>query len=68
VVSDLDPIGYIVTVSRLAQGGVATNILIDDQYFAGGLLPAILLWLTLLVVLSEYPYEPRKQGQLAPTS
>jgi len=54
-------IGYVVTSARLDQAGVATTSLIDAQYLAAGLSPGILLWLTVLVVLSAYYYDPRVQ-------
>jgi hypothetical protein len=52
-------IGYIVTATRLAQYGVPTIRLLDAQYLAAGLLPGLMLWLTILVAVSAFFYKDR---------
>src|SRR5436309_5574100 len=56
-------IGYAVTAARLAQAAVATTTLIDAQYLAAGLLPGSFAWLTVLVLISGYRYDPRREGR-----
>lgn len=45
-------IGYVVTSTRLARYSVPATRLIDAQYFVAGLLPGLLLWLTVAVFAS----------------
>lgn len=56
-------IGYIVTATRLAQYGVSTTRLIDAQYFAAGMLPGLLLWVTFFVLISAFLYNSHKKEE-----
>jgi hypothetical protein len=56
-------IGYIVTATRLAQYGTPATTLLDAQYFAAGLLPGLLVWLTILVLVSAFLYDSHKLGR-----
>jgi hypothetical protein len=55
-------IGFLVTAARLARYGVTSTELLNSQYIAAGLLPGLLLWITILVLVSASRYEPRKTG------
>lgn len=57
--------GYIVTAFRLAQYGVSTTALIEAQYFAAGMVPGLLVWLTFYILVSAFYYDPhKKDGKL----
>lgn len=45
-------IGYAVTTNRLAHYGVPAIRLLDAQYFVAGLIPGLLVWLTIAVAVS----------------
>ncbi len=52
-------IGYLVTSYHLSKYGVPIKNLIDAQYFAAGLLPGILFWVTMAVIFSSWMFNPR---------
>jgi len=52
-------IGYAITAARLAEYGVSTTELLDAQYFVAGLVPGLLIWITVFVVISASRFEPR---------
>lgn len=54
-------IGYIVTTTRLAQYDVPAIRLLDAQYFVAGLLPGLLVWVTISVLVSAFLY-PSNRG------
>jgi hypothetical protein len=49
--------GYLVTALRLAEYDVVLPQLVDAQYLAAGLFPALLLWGTIFVIFSAWRYE-----------
>src|SRR3989304_4502810 len=50
-------IGYAITAERLAQYGVSTIELLDAQYFVAGIVPGLLIWITVFVVVSALRFE-----------
>jgi hypothetical protein len=63
--------GYIITAIRLDQYGVPTSKLVDVQYFVAGIVPGILLWITVFVVFSAcrfVAYTVRDNGKFRATA
>ena len=50
-------IGYAVTAQRLAQYGVSTTELLDAQYFVAGIVPGLMIWITVFVVISALRFK-----------
>jgi hypothetical protein len=55
-------IGYIVTTTRLAQYDVPAIRLLDAQYFVAGLLPGLLVWVTISVLILAFLYPSNREG------
>lgn len=55
--------GYIVTSHHLAQYDIPIKSFIDAQYFAAGLVPGLLFWLTMFVAFLTWNFNPRRIDQ-----
>lgn len=58
--------GYIVTSSHLAQYDIPIKSFIDAQYFAAGLVPGLLFWLTAFVAFLAWNFNPRINDNRSP--